>query len=196
MLDGTSRAQLTFASPIGRLRVSTAAIADESGGRAQLVEVKLRAPQMPDSGSGPERELAARARDQILEFLAAERRDFELPTRLVGSPFQQRVLRHMSRVGFGRRVTYGDLARQVGDPGASRAVGTVCGANPLPLVVPCHRVLAQDGLGGFGGGLDMKRWLLTLEATGKPPAPLDELGNTPGTVRATPGEARSQMRLF
>lgn len=189
---GTTRAQQTFEAPIGRLRVSTAAA---DGERARLVEVKLRAPELPDSGSGEALELALRAREQILAFLAGERRTFDLPLRLAGSPFQQRILGLMSRIAFGRRVTYGDLARQVGDPGASRAVGAVCGANPLPLVVPCHRVVAADGLGGFGGGLDMKRWLLTLEATGRPPAALDIQGRSKRAAAPEPAE-RPQMKLF
>ena len=198
MSSQTARAQLTFGSPIGRLRVSTASVANESQGRPQLVEVKLRAPDMPDGGSGAPHELAERARDQILGFLDGSRRDFDLPLRFGGSPFQQRVLRQMANVAFGRRVTYGDLAKQVGDAGASRAVGAVCGANPLPLVVPCHRVVGQDGLGGFGGGLAMKRWLLTLEATGRPPSSLDELGRVVGSESEDLEEAEeaSQLRLF
>ncbi|MDA8019053.1 MAG: methylated-DNA--[protein]-cysteine S-methyltransferase [Thermoanaerobaculia bacterium] len=176
----SSRAQLTFASPIGRLRVSTMANAEGSAQGARLVEVKLRAPELPNSGTGEVLRLAEEARRQILDFLEGERHVFDLPFQLAGSPFQQQVLRKMSRVAFGRRITYGDLAKQVGDPGASRAVGAVCGANPVPLVVPCHRIVARDGLGGFGGGLDMKRWLLTYEATGKVPAPLDDRGRRVG----------------
>lgn len=194
--DAPARAQLTFASPVGRLRVSAASALGASSDGLRLVEVKLRAPEMPDAGGGPALELAERARDEILEFLEGERQSFDLPLRLGGSPFQQRVLRQMSHVGFGRRVTYGDLARRVGDPGASRAVGAVCGANPLPLVVPCHRVVASDGLGGFGGGLDMKRWLLTLEATGKPPSALDAAGRSAHTGVSEAATGRSQLRLF
>ncbi len=82
-----------------------------------------------------------------------------------GSPFQQAVWRALCRIAPGATQSYGDIARSVGAPGAARAVGQACGANPIPLLVPCHRVLAAGGkLGGFSGGLDWKRRLLAHEA--------------------------------
>ncbi len=83
-----------------------------------------------------------------------------------GTPFQQRVWSHLSAVPYGSRITYQRLAELAGSPKGARAVGTACGANPLVLIIPCHRVVAQNGLGGFAGGLDIKKSLLTLEHAG------------------------------
>ncbi|HSV66481.1 MAG TPA: methylated-DNA--[protein]-cysteine S-methyltransferase [Mycobacteriales bacterium] len=102
---------------------------------------------------------------QLSEYFAGRRRAFELPLDwgLVGG-FARDVLRILHHsVGFGQVVTYQELAERAGHPRAARAVGAAMGANPLPIVVPCHRVLAADGLGGFGGGLETKRRLLELE---------------------------------
>lgn len=110
---------------------------------------------------------------QISAYFAADLTEFTLPLdwRLT-SGFNARVLRLLyTRVGYGQTAGYGELARWTGDAGASRAVGTAMGANPLPVVVPCHRVVTATGdIGGFGGGLDTKRALLALE--GVLPAPL------------------------
>ncbi|MFE7154708.1 methylated-DNA--[protein]-cysteine S-methyltransferase [Streptomyces sp. NPDC057636] len=110
---------------------------------------------------------------QLKAYFAGERRDFELPLdwSLI-SGFNRQVLRELaSGVPFGTVVGYGDLAGRVGQPGAAQAVGVAMGANPLPVVVPCHRVVESDGgIGGFGGGLETKRQLLALE--GVLPQPL------------------------
>jgi methylated-DNA-[protein]-cysteine S-methyltransferase len=105
------------------------------------------------------------ARTQLGEYFAGSRREFDLPLDwgLIGG-FARDVLGTLFRtVGYGQVVTYQDLADRVGQPGAARAVGGAMGANPIPVVVPCHRVLAAGGLGGFGGGLETKRRLLELE---------------------------------
>ncbi|QKW27000.1 methylated-DNA--[protein]-cysteine S-methyltransferase [Streptomyces seoulensis] len=115
----------------------------------------------------------AQATGQLEAYFAGERRDFELPLdwSLI-SGFNRQVLRELaSGVPYGQVVGYGDLARRVGQPQAAQAVGVAMGANPLPLVVPCHRVVESDGgIGGFGGGLETKRTLLALE--GVLPEPL------------------------
>ncbi|MEH0422402.1 methylated-DNA--[protein]-cysteine S-methyltransferase [Streptomyces sp. B21-083] len=115
----------------------------------------------------------AEAIRQFTAYFAGERHDFELPLdwSLI-SGFNRQVLRELaSGVPYGAVVGYGDLAARVGQPGAAQAVGAAMGANPLPLVVPCHRVVESDGgLGGFGGGLETKRKLLALE--GVLPEPL------------------------
>jgi methylated-DNA-[protein]-cysteine S-methyltransferase len=81
-----------------------------------------------------------------------------------GTPFQRRVWRQLRRIPYGSTISYGELARRVGNPKASRAVGQATGANPIPLIVPCHRVIAADGsLGGYSAGPDRKRWLLRHE---------------------------------
>jgi len=104
-------------------------------------------------------------RAQLMEFLAGERRTFDLPLRAVGTLFQRRVWDELCRIPFGETISYAELARRVGQPGAARAVGSANGRNPIGLIIPCHRVIAADGgLGGYGGGLDRKRWLLRHEA--------------------------------
>ncbi|MFI9649744.1 methylated-DNA--[protein]-cysteine S-methyltransferase [Streptomyces sp. NPDC052040] len=117
--------------------------------------------------------LLAEATRQLAAYFAGALHDFELPldwSLITG--FNRQVLRALaSGVPYGTVVGYGDLAGRVGQPGAAQAVGTAMGANPLPLVVPCHRVVESDGgIGGFGGGLETKRKLLALE--GVLPEPL------------------------
>ncbi|MFF4032434.1 methylated-DNA--[protein]-cysteine S-methyltransferase [Streptomyces sviceus] len=117
--------------------------------------------------------LLTEAIHQVEAYFAGERHDFELPLdwSLI-SGFNRQVLRELaSGVRFGQVVGYGDLAGRVGQPGAAQAVGMAMGSNPLPVVVPCHRVVESDGgIGGFGGGLETKRKLLALE--GVLPEPL------------------------
>lgn len=121
----------------------------------------------------PDSPLLAEAIRQVRAYFAGERRDFELPLdwSLI-SGFNRQVLRELAAgVPYGAVVGYGDLAGRVGQPGAAQAVGTAMGSNPLPVVVPCHRVVESDGgIGGFGGGLETKRKLLALE--GVLPEPL------------------------
>lgn len=106
---------------------------------------------------------------QLDAYFACERRDFdldafELPCALAGTDFQREVWHALLRIPYGTTCSYGELARHIGRPKAVRAVGAANGANPLPIIVPCHRVLAADGsLHGFGGGLDIKQQLLGLE---------------------------------
>ena len=103
---------------------------------------------------------------QIGEFLAGERRVFTIPLHRTGTPFERAVLDAVARVPYGASATYGEIARAVGKPAASRAVGAANGANPLPLVIPCHRIVGASGsLTGYGGGLDAKRWLLARESS-------------------------------
>jgi methylated-DNA-[protein]-cysteine S-methyltransferase len=108
-----------------------------------------------------------KAGDQIRAYLSGKRRAFQMRIDWRGmSPFQHRVLRAALRIPYGRTTTYGQIASAVGNPKAARAVGRALGANPLPLVVPCHRVIAGDGsLGGYSaaGGVRVKRRLLNLE---------------------------------
>lgn len=86
-----------------------------------------------------------------------------LPVLLVGTPFQGAVWRALSRIPAGRTVTYGDLAARLGKPGAARAVGRACGANPVPVLIPCHRVVSRENLGGFSAGVRHKEFLLRQE---------------------------------
>jgi methylated-DNA-[protein]-cysteine S-methyltransferase len=115
-----------------------------------------------ESPAGPVAEAAA----QLREYFAGRRTEFDLPLALDGTPFQRTVWRKLQEVPYGETVSYGELARRVGNPKASRAVGSANGANRIPIVIPCHRVIASGGkLGGFGGGLPVKEALLALEKT-------------------------------
>lgn len=111
-----------------------------------------------------EQELAT-ARQQLCEYFSGERQEFDLPLRLSGTEFQVSVLRALLEIPYGKTRSYGDIARRIGRPKAVRAVGAANGRNPLPIVIPCHRVIGSTGdLTGFGGGLDTKEALLRLEA--------------------------------
>jgi len=101
---------------------------------------------------------------QLQQYFAGTRQQFELPLAPQGTDFQQAVWRELQAIPYGRTLSYGALARKLGNAQASRAVGLANGANPLPVVIPCHRVIGADGsLTGFGGGLAIKHSLLTLE---------------------------------
>ena len=123
-----------------------------------------RAGWVEDDGCGPAGALLARARRQLEDYFARGRTAFELPLDPAGSAFQQRVWDAISAIPYGTTASYSELARRLGDPRTSRAVGAATGKNPLPIIVPCHRVVGARGeLTGFGGGLDRKRWLLEHE---------------------------------
>ena len=106
---------------------------------------------------------------QLREYFAGQRREFDLPLDLVGlEPVTEAVLRTLLTVGYGETITYGELATRSGTGVPARAIGSIMAANPLPLIIPCHRVVASDGLGGYSGGepghgLETKRWLLENE---------------------------------
>ena len=106
----------------------------------------------------------ARAREELREYYAGVRRKFGLPLAFVGSEWQRAVWGELTRIPFGETRSYGEIADRLGSPGAARAVGRANATNRLPLVVPCHRVIAADGsLGGFNGGLHLKERLLGHE---------------------------------
>lgn len=108
-----------------------------------------------------------RPRAQLQAYLDGELHDFELPLAAEGTPFQQRVWHALCDIPYGETISYGELARRIGQPTASRAVGLANGQNPIAIVVPCHRVIGADGsLTGYGGGLARKRWLLAHESKG------------------------------
>ncbi len=151
-----------FDSPIGTLRV----VGDDGG--IERVDLPNAAERVPDPGwrerrrppAGPLRE----AKRQLLEYFDGERRDFDLPLAPSGTAFQCRVWDELRRIPYGETVSYGELARRIGRPTASRAVGAANGRNPLAIVVPCHRVIGADGtLIGYGGGLPVKETLLAHE---------------------------------
>lgn len=103
--------------------------------------------------------------EQLNEYFEGSRTGFELPLELEGTPFQRRVWRALLEIPYGETISYGALARRIGRPESTRAVGAANGRNPISLIVPCHRVVGADGgLTGYGGGIERKRFLLDLEA--------------------------------
>jgi methylated-DNA-[protein]-cysteine S-methyltransferase len=106
------------------------------------------------------------ATQQLTEYFAGERREFDLPLRPAGDEFQHRVWALLADIEYGHTASYGELARKLGDPSLARDVGAAIGRNPLSILVPCHRVVGKDGkLTGYAGGLARKRFLLDLEKT-------------------------------
>ena len=151
-----------FETPIGRMRV----VGDAE--RIDRVDLPRSAGRQPDpawkEGRGTLPAALAAARRQLTEYFAGKRRDFDLPLAAGGTPFQQRVWDALRRIPYGETISYGELARRIGKPTASRAVGAANGRNPIAIVVPCHRVIGADGtLIGYGGGLPVKEALLALE---------------------------------
>jgi methylated-DNA-[protein]-cysteine S-methyltransferase len=147
-------------SPIGRLLLTS----DETALTGLYMEPSRKAQStdgwIEDISVPP---LAAAVR-QLTEYFAGTRRVFDLPLRPQGTAFQQRVWRELTEIPYGETWSYGELAKRIDKPSASRAVGLANGRNPISILVPCHRVIGADGsLTGYGGGLDRKRWLLAHE---------------------------------
>ncbi len=110
-------------------------------------------------------EVCAAALSQLDEYFSLERRCFDLELDPEGSDFEKQVWTELQQIPFGTTTTYGEIARKLGDPGASRAVGLANASNPVAIIIPCHRVIGADGnLTGYAGGLWRKRWLLTHES--------------------------------
>ncbi len=146
-------------SPLGDLLL----VAGDDGLRRILLPEE-NGPATPDPGWRRDDVALAMARVQLVEYFAGTRRVFDLPLAPRGTPFQLAVLAALAEIPFGTTCSYGQMARRLGQPTASRAVGAANGRNPLAIVLPCHRVVGSDGsLTGYAGGLDAKRWLLRHE---------------------------------
>lgn len=120
----------------------------------------------PEAENWPRAKTAAieTAAAQLADYFAGRRRAFELPLANIGTPFQRKVWQRLLQIPFGQRLSYGELAANIGQPAASRAVGAAVGRNPWSIVVPCHRVVGSQGqMSGYAGGLERKRALLELE---------------------------------
>ncbi|MDX6630854.1 MAG: methylated-DNA-[protein]-cysteine S-methyltransferase [Gaiellales bacterium] len=152
-----SVAYTTMASPLGELLLTAA--------DGHLTGLYLPAQvQGPPARAVRDDGAFATMRCQLEEYFAGERREFELPVAPPGTPFQQRVWAELPRIGYGETISYAELASRVGRPTAIRAAGAANGANPVSIVIPCHRVIGSNGsLTGYGGGLEAKRTLLELE---------------------------------
>ncbi len=119
---------------------------------------------LPDAEAVDELPSLERARRELSEYFSGVRRDFTVSLDLRGTPFQRSVWHALAEIPYGTTCSYADIARAAGSPRAFRAVGLANGANPVPIIIPCHRVIEADGgIGGYGGGLDAKRRLLAFE---------------------------------
>lgn len=155
----------TIASPVGALTL----IASDAGLSAVLWEnddpKRVRVGDLIDA---PQHPILVQAERELREYFAGERRSFSVPLDASGTAFQKKAWEALLTIPYGETRSYGQLAAQVGNPKASRAVGAANGRNPISIIVPCHRAIASDGaLTGFAGGLDAKRHLLALEARGR-----------------------------
>lgn len=150
-------------SPIGRIEL----VADVE----TVIGLSIERDGVLPHDDQPERSNAVleSARSQLLEYFAGQRTEFDIPVRLRGTPFQEAVWAELERLGWGEAISYGALAAAVGKPGSARAIGGAVGANPVPIIVGCHRVLASDGrITGYSGGngIPTKLWLLGHERIG------------------------------
>lgn len=148
-------------SPVGALKLiaSSKALIAVLWGRERRNRVKLDTPNLD-----PQQPILLEAERQLAEYFAGKRTHFELPLAPAGTEFQKRVWQALGQIPFGQTQSYLNLAKAVGSPKSSRAVGAANGKNPLSIIVPCHRVVGADGsLTGFAGGLRAKAMLLALE---------------------------------
>ena len=142
----------TLETPIGRLYLES-----EDGFLTRVSFTEL------EEGAAPDAVLNTAA-DQIREYFSGARKTFDLPLRPAGTPFQQSVWRALQAVPYGKTASYRDIARAIGNENACRAVGGANHANPIPIVIPCHRVIgARGALTGYAGGIEIKKQLLELE---------------------------------
>ncbi len=159
-MDGTCETMMQ--SPIGRVLVA----ASDAGITRMEIAPSQGAPRSAKRAGGSQQARAhvAHAIRQLKEYFAGKRREFDLPLDMHGTGLQKQIWQALLDIPFGKTMTYGELARRVGTPKAARAAGAACGANPVWLVVPCHRVIGSDGgLHGYGGGLWRKEFLLKHE---------------------------------
>jgi methylated-DNA-[protein]-cysteine S-methyltransferase len=146
-------------SPVGALLIA----GDESGLR-RLLFAEGRHRVRPEPGWRENPDAFTEVIRQLRSYFSGALREFHLPLAPEGTPFQVRVWKELLNIPYGATISYGELARRLGDPNASRAVGLANGANPIAIIIPCHRVIGSNGkLTGYGGGLKNKEWLLGLE---------------------------------
>ena len=154
----------TVASPVGELTL----IATDAGLSALLwPNDDPKRVRVGERVAAPEHPILVRAERELRAYFAGERTSFTVPLDASGTEFQKKAWAALLTIPYGETRSYGELARQIGNPKASRAVGAANGRNPISIIVPCHRAIASDGaLTGFAGGLETKRHLLALEARG------------------------------
>ena len=152
----------TIESPVGKLRL----MATDKGLSAVLFNGGRGVKKLPPSAleQDDNHPMLKKAEKQLKEYFAGKRKDFDLPLDPQGTVFQIKAWRELSKIPYGKTISYGEQAKRVGDAKKARAVGMANGRNPLAIVVPCHRVIGASGaLTGFGGGLKTKKYLLDLE---------------------------------
>ncbi|GAC1638017.1 MAG: methylated-DNA--[protein]-cysteine S-methyltransferase [Candidatus Acidiferrum sp.] len=150
----------TIESPVGGLRL----VAEELGLRTVWF-LRGRKNESPDSEWKEDAAFFADVIRQLRDYFEGELREFEIPLLMEGTEFQNRVWKSLQTIPYGETTSYGELAKKIGAPKAVRAVGAANGQNPIPIIVPCHRVIGSNGsLTGFGGGLENKKKLLELES--------------------------------
>ena len=165
----SQEAQRQLRTPVGVLRVTASERGVTAIERVSRASVASRAKVSPRTQVSPR---AARHADtavrQLREYFAGTRRKFTVPLHLDGTEFQQQAWAAMCGIRYGHTLSYAQQAKAIGKPKAVRAIGSANGANPVPIIVPCHRVIASDGsLGGYALGLTMKRYLLALETAAR-----------------------------
>lgn len=150
---------MRMGSPLGDL-----ILVEENGELLEIGFTSGKRPSQPPRDAEENAAPFAMVIRQLEEYFAGTRRDFDLPLAPSGTAFQKSVWQSLLEIPFGKAVSYSDIARAIGNPNAVRAVGLANGRNPIPIVIPCHRVIGKDGsLTGYGGGLPIKQKLLTLE---------------------------------
>jgi methylated-DNA-[protein]-cysteine S-methyltransferase len=148
-------------TPVGALRL----VADERGLNTVWF-LRGRKKEAPQDDWKEDPAFFLEVTRQLQEYFAGALREFEIPLFMEGTDFQRRVWKNLQKIPYGETISYGELANRIGNPKAVRAVGAANGQNPLPIIVPCHRVIGSNGsLTGFGGGLEKKRKLLDLESS-------------------------------
>ncbi len=157
-------AQYQITTPVGNLYLE----ASEKGLKALHWRKQSSRLAQTLSGSLPEEKILKNANEQLTQYFSGQRKDFDLPLDPEGTVFQQKVWRALSQIPFGKTVSYAAIAKKIKNSKAARAVGSANGKNPLCIIIPCHRVISSDGsIGGYAGGLTMKRRLLKLEGVNR-----------------------------
>jgi len=157
----------TFNSPIGKIYIAAVkeGVVKISFSTESLQELEKYCQKHLGSEVREGSEYTRNAKQQILDYLEGKSQSLDFPVIHLNSPFRQKVLEAERNIPYGETRSYGEVAKMVNNPRASRAVGSANAENPLPLYFPCHRIITSNGkLGGFGGGLNVKQYLLDLEA--------------------------------
>jgi methylated-DNA-[protein]-cysteine S-methyltransferase len=190
MIESTPVYYSVHLSPLGELLLTS-----ERGMLSRLNMALQRGKPAPSPKPEWRRDDAALrfAREQLDAYFEGDLQTFDLPLDMAGTPFQKQVWQGLLTIAYGTTISYAELASRIGRPGASRAVGAANGRNPIGIIVPCHRVIAANGtLGGYGGGLDRKEWLISHEAAR---AERSDRANPP-RGKLQPAGGRHKLKMF